>query len=82
MEKDCCRRSFGASLLDSAKKVLSNPKLCPRIVRQERLSTCEACDHYLGDTDQCEICLCIMSIKTSFANVRCPLDKWEEHNED
>jgi hypothetical protein len=75
---ECCRRSFGASLRDSAKKVLENPKLAPRSVRNERLSLCHKCDHYLEDTDQCDICYCILGIKASFANMRCDIDKWGE----
>lgn len=83
--EECCRRNFADSLKDSAKRVLENPKLVPRKVRRERLDICYGkdgtppCDHYLPDTDQCGICQCILGIKTSFANMRCPLDKWTEY---
>lgn len=78
--QECCRRSFAASLKDSAKRVLENPKLVPRSVRLDRLEICHSneCGRYLEKTDQCGICQCIMGIKTSFANMRCPLDKWTE----
>jgi hypothetical protein len=82
MENDeCCRRSFGVSLIDTAKRLFDNPKLAPRSVAAERLETCKACDHYKKDTTQCDICQCFMPIKTSFANVECPLDKWGAYNE-
>lgn len=77
-EEECCRRSFGASLKDSARRVLENPKLVPRSVRKERIAICHSCERYLEDTDQCSICQCIMGIKTSFANMKCPIDKWDE----
>lgn len=75
---ECCRRSFGASLRDSAAEVLKNPKLVPRKVRKERLDVCHSCDHYVEDSDQCDVCLCFMSIKASFEAMDCPLDKWEK----
>lgn len=82
MENDeCCRRSFGASLRDTAKRLFDNPKLAPRSVAADRMETCKACDHYKNDTTQCDICLCFMPIKTSFSNVECPLDKWGAYNE-
>jgi hypothetical protein len=80
MAEECCRRSFGASLRDSAAEVLKNPKLVSRIERKERLAICHSCDHYIENSDQCDVCLCIMSIKTSFEAMDCPLDKWEKLN--
>lgn len=77
-QEECCRRSFSASLKDSARRVLENPQIVPRDVRLERINLCHSCDRYLEKSDQCSICHCIMGIKTSFANMRCPLDKWEE----
>jgi len=79
---DCCRRSFGASLRDSAAEVLKNPKLVPRKVRKERLNICHSCEFYLPDTDQCGQCQCILGIKASFEAMDCPLDKWEKINAD
>lgn len=79
MAEECCKRSFGDSLRDSARRVLENPKIVPRKVRTERLEICHKCDRYLPESDQCSICFCILGIKTSFANMRCPLDKWFEY---
>ncbi len=79
MAEECCRRSFGASLRDSAAAVLKNPKLVSRAERKERLETCHSCDHYIEDSDQCDVCLCIMSIKASFEAMDCPLGKWKSN---
>ena len=81
MTEECCRRSFAASLKDTAKRLLENPKLAPRKVTAERMEICRACDHFNPVTTQCAQCLCIMSIKTTFSNVKCPIDKWEEYDE-
>lgn len=75
---ECCRRTFAASLKESASEVLKNPKLATRKVRKERLEVCYGCDHYKTDTDQCDVCQCIMGIKASFEAMDCPLDKWEK----
>ena len=81
MTEECCRRSFGASLRDTAKRLFENPKLAPRKVTADRMEICRACDHFDQITTQCSQCLCIMSLKTTFANVRCPTDKWGEYVE-
>jgi len=75
---DCCRRSFAASIKDTAKRLLEDPTIAPRRVANERMSICEQCDHFKPMTGQCEICQCYMKLKTTMANMRCPLDKWEE----
>ncbi len=75
---DCCRRSFAASIKDTAKRLLEDPTVAPRSVANERLTICEQCERYLPMTGQCEICMCYMRLKVAMANMRCPLDKWEE----
>lgn len=79
MSEECCKRNFADSLRDSARRVLENPRIVPRAVRLDRLETCHACDRYIPESDQCSICYCILGIKTSFANMRCPIDKWDEY---
>ena len=76
---ECCRRSFAASIRDTAARLLADPTVAPRAVAAERMAVCESCARYRADTKQCEICLCYMPLKTAAANVRCPLDKWTEH---
>lgn len=78
MSEECCKRNFGDSLKDTAKRLLDNPRLAPRHIAQERLKTCETCDRYIPESMQCSLCLCIMPVKATFANMSCPLDKWEE----
>ena len=74
---DCCRRSFAASVRDTAKRLLEDPTVAPRAVASERLATCEGCDRYTKKKT-CEICQCYMPLKTTMANMKCPIDKWTE----
>ena len=75
---DCCRRSFAASVRDTAKRLLEDPSMAPRRVAMMRLEVCEGCDHYLKESGQCDICLCYMKLTTTMANLKCPIDKWTE----
>jgi hypothetical protein len=75
---ECCRRSFAASIKDTAKRVLEDPTIAPRNVALERLDVCSNCDHFRRDKHTCDICGCFMPMKVTMANMRCPIDKWEE----
>ena len=79
---ECCRRSFAASIKDTAKRLLEDPTVAPRAVHLERMGVCEACDRYNEDSGTCEICGCFMKLKTTMANLRCPIDKWTEWKRD
>ena len=74
---DCCRRSFAASIKDTAARLLQDPTIAPRDVSRQRMETCESCDRYT-EKKTCEICQCYMPIKTTMANMKCPIDKWVE----
>ena len=76
--EDCCRRSFAASIKDTARRLLEDPSVAPRAVAAERMAICESCDHYT-DKKTCEICQCFMPLKTTMSNMKCPLDKWLEY---
>jgi hypothetical protein len=75
---ECCRRSFAASIKDTAKRLLEDPTVAPRAVAAERLTICEGCDRYMPESGQCSICLCYMKLKTTMANMECPIGKWGE----
>jgi hypothetical protein len=75
---ECCRRSFAASIKDTAKRLLEDPSVAPRSVAAERLATCEGCDRYT-ESKSCELCMCYMPLKTTMANMKCPIDKWTEY---
>ena len=75
---ECCRRSFAASIKDTARRLLEDPTVAPRAVASERMTVCESCDRYRADSKTCEICGCYMPLKTTMANMKCPIDKWEE----
>lgn len=74
---DCCRRSFAASMKDTARRLLEDPSIAPRRVSTLRLEVCEGCEHYT-DSKTCELCQCYMPLKTTMANMACPLEKWTE----
>ena len=74
---DCCRRSFAASIKDTAKRLLEDPSIAPRRVSMLRMEVCESCDRYTK-AKTCEICQCYMPLKTTMSNMKCPIDKWTE----
>ena len=76
---ECCRRSFGASLKDTAARLLADPSVAPRSVHNERMEICKGCDRFDANKQTCELCGCFMPIKTCLANMRCPLDLWVEY---
>jgi hypothetical protein len=77
-DPDCCRRSFAASIKDTARRLLEDPSFAPRAVADDRMKICEACDRCTAKKT-CEICQCFMPLKTTMANMRCPIDKWNEY---
>ena len=74
---ECCRRSFAASIKDTARRLLEDPSIAPRSVAAERMAICESCDRYTAKKT-CEICQCYMPLKTTMSNMACPLDLWKE----
>ena len=79
---DCCRRSFAASIKDTAKRLLDDPSVAPRAVANERIEICKNCDRFNAQAQTCELCGCFMPIKTTMANMKCPIDKWVEWKRD
>lgn len=73
---ECCRRSFAASLKDSAARFLADPTVAPRKTAAERLEICRNCDRFISDSQKCDICQCFMPLKTAAANMECPIGKW------
>jgi len=75
---DCCRKSFPASIKDTAKRLLEDPTVAPRSVHAKRMDICKECDRFRENTQTCEICGCFMPLKSTMANMKCPIDKWSE----
>jgi hypothetical protein len=78
MAEECCRKSFGSSIKDTAKRLLQDPTIAPRRVARNRMDICESCDFYRSSSQICEQCGCFLPLKTAAANMRCPIDKWTE----
>jgi len=79
---ECCRRSFAASIKDTAKRLLEDPSVAPRRVSMLRMEVCESCDRYNSEARTCQICGCFMPLKTTMANMECPIQKWTEWKRD
>ena len=79
MSEECCRRSFGASLIDTAKRLIEDPRVAPPEIQAQRLETCRECPSFKDG--RCELCGCVMTLKVRFGNVRCPAGYWTEYEE-
>jgi hypothetical protein len=77
MAEECCRINLKAAA-DTAKRLLSNPQVVSAEVKNARLATCSACEHFNAPTKQCRLCGCYMTVKTQFSNMRCPEGRWVE----
>jgi len=76
---ECCRRSFAASIKDTARRLLEDPTIAPRDVSKQRMEICKNCDFYKESSQTCEQCGCFMPLKTTMSNMKCPIDKWFEN---
>jgi len=79
---DCCRRSFAASMKDTARRLLEDPSIAPRSVSTLRLEVCEGCEHFRANSKTCEVCGCYLPLKVSAANMECPVGKWTAWKKD
>lgn len=68
----------------------------PSEVKDQRYAICKSCPNYVESTDSCgklfrggtvehegelkELCGCITSDKTGYADDECPLGKWKKYN--
>jgi hypothetical protein len=54
-------------------------------VRKERLSMCNACEHAkpipLVEYRRCELCNCVIELKTTIKATSCPIAKWSTSTE-
>ena len=55
---------------------LSESLLHRKEVAKERMLICIDCDKYIKATTQCDVCKCVMLIKTILPSSVCPLNKW------
>lgn len=42
----------------------------------ERLETCNSCEHLFKPTGNCKKCGCFVKAKTKILNQQCPIKKW------
>jgi len=60
-----------AGAVKSAVAIIKNPRI---MNEGERLAICKKCEHY--NNGRCKVCGCFMFIKTRFAAMKCPINKW------
>lgn len=56
--------------------LLSGMKEASLDLIQKRLNICADCEHYNPEKEKCSECGCYLSVKTSWAEQKCPLGKW------
>lgn len=76
-DEQCCKRSLIGSLWESAKRVVKDPIPVPDNIQEERMKICLACSKFKNG--RCKECGCYMRIKTQFAEMECPIGKWDKH---
>jgi hypothetical protein len=66
------------SLRDIAIKVLKGelPPLADGELARERIKMCEQCIQYRKHIRTCNMCGCLLDIKTKFLEATCPIDLW------
>jgi predicted Zn-ribbon and HTH transcriptional regulator len=52
-----------------------------RKVAEERMSICQECPELEPELARCKMCGCFMKGKTLFMSSKCPLGKWDKHEE-
>ncbi len=59
-----------------ARDVRTGRKRVPAGVRTRRMEECRACDLYNGKKGTCRACGCVMTRKTHWSKVECPIGRW------
>ncbi len=47
-------------------------------LKQERLATCHECENFKERFKKCSVCGCIMPLKVSLVDSKCPEGRWKE----
>lgn len=45
-------------------------------VVEKRIEICRSCEHFIKDSQRCNLCGCFMNWKTRLTSAHCPIDKW------
>lgn len=52
-------------------------RITPQYVIDARMEICRACPEFLKPIQTCNVCKCVMPVKTTLNNAGCPIHKWE-----
>jgi hypothetical protein len=47
-----------------------------KVIAQERYDKCKVCENFSKITTMCKECHCIMKLKVTFEDSKCPIGKW------
>ncbi len=67
----------------AAKHVAAGSPTVSAEVQAHRIALCQVCEHFDAQGRECKVCECLLDVKTTWADQRCPLDppKWDTHAE-
>jgi hypothetical protein len=74
MTEDCCKRNFFESVVDTAARLVRDPKMASDDLREARLAVCKDCEH--NDGGRCRLCGCFILPKSHFQSMECPDNRW------
>lgn len=60
---------------------LAGMLLVPDSVQETRYNTCLNCDKFYSLLKTCQLCHCVMPLKTKLAMASCPIKKWDKYNQ-
>ena len=64
----------------TAPQVVKNNIIHDEDILSARWSLCSGCE-FLTESNRCTKCGCFMKVKHKLASARCPIGKWERHEE-
>lgn len=69
---------MGISLMQIAFKMMKGelPPISPEELSAARMNECTDCMHYRKMIKQCNLCGCLLPLKTKILEASCPIDKW------
>lgn len=58
-------------------RFFKRPELVPMLVETERDMRCLQCP--ANERGQCQLCTCVIALKTKFSTESCPAGRWREY---
>jgi hypothetical protein len=68
--------NFVSALAREAKSLVVGEKAIDKDVFNQRITTCQSCEHFVVDSSRCLKCGCFIKIKARMRSQKCPIGKW------